>query len=125
MISFLKYVWCGVADLQNVWLTSVLVSLFLGTSNIFIWVQLRTGKIGLNKYLHAIGRAESPACNRRHVLWDCPAQSLQAIRPAFLNKCTNLREALTNAQYATSITNYMVATGLLGQFSAVKPTAPN
>lgn len=93
-----------------------------------IWVQLRTGKIALNKYLFDIGRAESPTCDRcytrnaqtvRHVLWECPARSLLDIRPAFLRRCTNLKQALTNAHYAKEVTNYMATTGLLGQFRAV------
>lgn len=94
---------------------------------------MRTGKIGLNKYLFDIGRAESPYCQHcldnyarhsiqtvRHIVLECPGFSdLRALFPANTNR-TSLEELLNCPQTAKLITKHILTSGLLGQFRMVE-----
>ena len=91
-----------------------------------VWVQLRTGKIALRKYLYDIGRADSPKCDRcnvygssqtvRHVLLECSALK-QYWPDSFKVPCT-LKTLLTSAPIAQTVTRFMTRSRLLGQFLA-------
>lgn len=95
-----------------------------------VWVQLRTGKIALKKYLYDIGRADSPRCNRcngfgsgqtvRHVLLECAPLRRYWPRGFEVPRC--LKTLLTQARYAPIVSQFMLRTGLLGQFQACIPT---
>ena len=97
-------------------------------------MQLRTGRIGLSAYLHRINRRDSARCgcdlgNQTviHVLLECPLHQDErdSMRSALSDRGIALRrdELLTRPEARTIVAEFMVKTGLLGQFQAVDPTA--
>ena len=98
-----------------------------------ILMQLRTGRIGLSAYLHRINRRESARCgcdlgNQTviHVLLECPLhqEERDGMRSALSDQGIALhRDALlTRPEARTIVAEFMIKTGLLGQFQAVDPT---
>jgi ribonuclease HI len=99
-----------------------------------ILMQLRTGRIGLSAYLSRINRRDSPRCDCdlgnqtvTHVLLDCPLHQDERdwMRSALSDQGIALRrdEILTRPEARTIVAEFMVKTGLLGQFQVVDPTA--
>ena len=94
-----------------------------------ILIQVKTGKIGLAKYLFDIGRADSEYCHKctgeapqtiRHVLLECPVLSRLRCQSGFLDHHHwDLRTILTDPCNARLATIFMLKTRLLGQFGAV------
>lgn len=89
--------------------------------------QLRTGKIGLAHYLHAIGRADSPRCpcdqgiqTVRHVLTEC--QRTRDLREELLGRANNVKRILKDSALAKAAALLMIRGNLLGQFRAVEET---
>ena len=98
-----------------------------------IYIQLRTGKIGLNKFLFDINRSDTKYCQRcngtsiqtvQHVLLQCPGLAEQ--RRTWLTTLRNsdLRKLLTDPLTARKVTNFMIDSGLLGQFHTVTVADP-
>jgi hypothetical protein len=98
-----------------------------------VLIQLRTGRIGLNQYLYKIGIAESEDCtcgegvqSPRHILLEC--RMLVSLRNEMWRKIeqkikrTRLDfDALISEPLISSyIADFMIQTGLLGQFQAVE-----
>ncbi|KAJ5393043.1 hypothetical protein N7465_012017 [Penicillium sp. CMV-2018d] len=101
-----------------------------------VLIQLRTGIVGLAEYLYKIKRKDSPRCgcdlgnqSVRHVLLECPL--LEEQRHAMINKLfeegvsTTLGEEgmLTKTKAAPIVAEFMIASGLLGQFQLVDSVA--
>ena len=95
-------------------------------------MQLRTGRIGLSAYLNRINRRESPRCDcelgnqtLNHVLLECPLLQNERdwMRNALSDRGVSLRrdELLARPEARTVVAEFMVRTGLLGQFQAVNP----
>ena len=87
--------------------------------------QLRTGKIGLAHYLHAIGRAESPRCpceqgiqTVRHVLMEC--RRTQDLREDLFGRANDVKKILKDPALAKAAAILMIRSNLLGQFQAVE-----
>lgn len=98
-----------------------------------ILMQLRTGRIGLSAYLHRINRRESARCgcdlgNQTviHVLLECPLHQDErdGMRSALSDQGIALHrdELLTRPEARTIVAEFMIKTGLLGQFQAVDLT---
>ena len=92
-----------------------------------ILMQLRTGRIGLNAYLHCINRRESARCDCDlgnqtviHVLLECPLHQDERdrMRSALSDQGIALHqdELLTRPEARTIVAEFMIKTGLLGQF---------
>jgi hypothetical protein len=86
-------------------------------------IQMRTGKIGLNSYLHKIKRADKPWCDCKegnqtvaHILEECPLYRRQ--RHSIFNRYVlrDVKLILSNPQTAVKAANFMLSTGLLDQF---------
>ncbi|KAJ5117510.1 zinc knuckle domain protein [Penicillium atrosanguineum] len=99
-----------------------------------ILMQLRTGRISLGAYLSRINRRESARCGCdlgnqtvAHVLLECPLHQDERdrMRSALSGQGIVLcrDELLTRLEARKIVTEFMVSTGLLGQFQAVDPTA--
>ncbi|KAJ5318355.1 zinc knuckle domain protein [Penicillium atrosanguineum] len=99
-----------------------------------ILMQLRTGRISLGAYLSRINRRESARCgcdlgNQTvvHVLLECPLHQDERdrMRSALSDQGIALcrDELLTRLEARKIVTEFMVSTGLLGQFQTVDPTA--
>jgi hypothetical protein len=99
-----------------------------------ILMQLRTGRVGLNAYLARINRCESAQCDCElgnqtvsHVLLECPLHQDERdwMRNVLSEQGIALRrdELLTRPEARTTVAEFMVKTGLLGQFQALDPIA--
>jgi len=97
-------------------------------------MQLRTGRIGLGAYLNRINRRETARCDCdlgsqtvTHVLLECPLHQDERdwMRSALSYQGVALHrdELLTRPEARTVVAEFMVKTGLLGQFQTVDPTA--
>jgi len=102
-------------------------------------IQLRTGKIGLNHYLHSINLRDSDQCQcgwgsqtAKHILMDCPKfmnardRMWRKIRVKTPDIGTDYASLVSNDHAAPAVANFMISTRLLGQFRAiVTDTHPN
>ncbi|KAI1829205.1 hypothetical protein DTO027I6_9898 [Penicillium roqueforti] len=99
-----------------------------------ILMQLRTGRIGLGAYLNRINRRETARCGCdlgnqtvTHVLLECPLHQDERdwMRRALSNHGVALHrdELLTRPEARTVVAEFMVKTGLLGQFHEADLTA--
>ena len=86
-------------------------------------IQMRTGKIGLNNYLHRIKASDTKLCfcgnteNVYHVLLQCPKWAnfkKEIFGPGEISK--NLTELLDNPTLAKKSTTFMKNTKLLTQY---------
>jgi hypothetical protein len=94
-----------------------------------VLIQMRTEKIGLHGYLYKINRADDPwcGCNQayqtvRHIIEDC--ECLEDIRSIYLGT-SYVRDArifLRNIELIPKTVNFMLATGLLDQFTSFTKT---
>lgn len=93
---------------------------------------MRTERIGLSAYLARINRRASARCDCElgnqtvaHVLLECPLHQEERdwIRSALSEQGIAFRqdELLTRLEVRTTVAEFMVRTGLLGQFHAVDP----
>lgn len=92
-------------------------------------VQMKTGKIGLNSYLHGIRPLDTPTDRCRgcaeqretlhHVLLDCP--SYRESRQKYWGNYppNSLREILSDTEKTTTAARQLLTLGLLAQFSRV------
>ena len=88
-----------------------------------ILIQMRTGKIGLNRYLSQIGKADDPWCECqnayqtvRHIIEDCPNFRHQRLRYLKSRVIREYKLILSQPEYSKAVAQFMVATGLLDQF---------
>lgn len=100
-----------------------------------VLIQLRTGKIGLGAYLKKINRRDSGRCSCdegnqtvKHVLLECSllADLRHNIRTVLSRKnvqMTTLDSLLKSELARTEVAQFMMNTGLLGQFLAVDSAA--
>lgn len=100
-----------------------------------ILIQLRTGRISLNHFLFKIGVVESAECGceqglqtPKHILFSCPL--LYDLRQEMWRHLDRLGIKIRTDDYGTLVSepravqhvaNFMLKTGLLGQFQAVEP----
>jgi ribonuclease HI/exonuclease III len=92
--------------------------------------QMRTGKIGLNSYLHGIKAASAPTdrcrgCKRRretlyHVLLECPSFGESRTRYWKGRPPHSLKEIFTDTEKSITAARQLLSLGLLVQFSRVK-----
>ena len=92
-----------------------------------IIIQLRTGKIGLNKYLAKIKKKESPSCECKmaiqsvaHVIEECPFYRRQRQREFGRPVVRNAYEVLSDPEQVVKTAVFMIHTGLLDQFRVVR-----
>ena len=91
-------------------------------------VQMRTGKIALAGYLHAIGRANTNRCSCqlgiqtvRRVLLECPNwKDLRTEIWGTAPRGQDLAEVLGDPLQAKTASYFMLRTGLIGQFRMAK-----
>lgn len=107
----------------------------LDTPERTVLTQLRTGKIGLNAYLHTIKVRDSPICENcnlrvpetpHHVLFHCPRYgALRATYwgPTPQDRPRNLREALADAKWTHQTARLALATGRLTYLRPADPEA--
>lgn len=99
-----------------------------------VLMQLRTGRIGLNAYLARINRRETARCDCdfgnqtvTHVLLECllHQEERDKMRNALSEQGITLRheELLTRLEARTIVAEFMIRTGLLGQFQGLDPIA--
>jgi hypothetical protein len=87
---------------------------------------MRTGKIGLNRYLHSIGKADNAwcVCNNayqtvRHIIEECHNFRRQTLRYLKSRVIDDFKLIITQPKFAKHAAQFMVATGLLDQFSYI------
>ncbi|KAJ6094457.1 hypothetical protein N7467_001970, partial [Penicillium canescens] len=100
-----------------------------------ILMQLRTGRISLGTYLNRTNRRETARCGCdlgnqtvSHVLLECPLHQDERdwMRSALSNQggaALHRDKLLTRSEARTIVAEFMVETGLLGQFQEADPTA--
>jgi hypothetical protein len=92
--------------------------------------QMRTGKIGLNSYLHGIKAAYVPTdrccgCKRRretlfHILLECPSFGESRTRYWKGRPPHSLKEIFTDTEKSTTAARQLLSLGLLVRFSKIK-----
>lgn len=100
-----------------------------------VLMQLRTGRIGLNQYLSRINIRENARCEYelgnqtpRHVVTECPllselrADMWRTLRNR-VSRAIDFNDLLTEPKAAPALADFMIQTGLLGQFQAVDSEA--
>ena len=91
-------------------------------------VQMRTGKIGLRKYLSDIGRTETGECpcgfgyqTVHHVLLECVRHHRLRMETIWIGrKVFDLQEIFSTPRLAKAASKFMLSSRLLGQFGDVR-----